>query len=448
MSGAQRTTDLPVLEQARRAAEQALSFGADAAKVGVSRSRGVDVEWRDGQLERVQERTQRGLSVSIYAGGRYSVSSTNDLRPDALAQFIREAVEMTRLLEPDPHRCLPDPSAYAGRADIDLDLFDPSYATQTSVERRSRAQQIEALVREKHPDLPIVSVSTSVSDGWGQSAQVYTNGFEGVREGTHFSASAAITVRDAGDRRPMGWDYTSARHFEDLESLDKIAQEAGVRTRHQLGAGKIKTGKYTILLENRATPRMIGAFLGPISGPALQQKRSLWEGKVGTAIASPLLTIRDAPHRVRGLGSSLWDSDGFATHARPIIEGGVLSTYLIDQYYALKMGVESTGGDTHNLDWTLGERDLDGLAADVGEGVLIDRFLGGNSNSTSGDLSFGCAGRMIRDGKIAEPVAEMNLAGNLATIMQRLVAVGNDPNPNSSAGCPSIVIEDVQISGE
>lgn len=446
MSGV--TAKETVLDQARRAAQQALDFGADAAKVGVSRSRGVDVEWRDGQLERVQERTQRGLSVSIYVDGRFSSSSTNDLRPDALADFIREAVDMTRLLEPDPYRCLPDPSAYEGRADVDLDLCDPSHATQSSVDRRSRAQQIEALVRDKHPDLPIISVSTSVSDSWGQSARVSTNGFEGVREGTHFSASAAITAKDADGRRPMGWDYTSRRHFEDLESLDKLAQEAGVRTRHQLGAGKIKTGKYTILLENRATPRLLGAFLGPISGPALQQKRSLWDGKVGTAIASSLLTIHDAPHRVRGPGSSLWDSDGYATHARPIIEGGVLSTYLIDHYYALKMGVERTGGDTHNLDWALGDRDLEGLAADIGEGVLIDRFLGGNSNSTSGELSFGCAGRMIRGGKICEPVAEMNLAGNLSTIMHRLVAVGNDPNPNSAAGCPSIVIEDVQISGE
>lgn len=436
-----------LLQAAREAAQQALDFGADDARVSISRSRGVDVEWRDGQLERVQERTQRGLSVAIYADGRYSASSTNDLRPEALAEFIKEAVAMTRLLEPDPHRGLADPERYTGRADIDLELCDPAYAHQESAERRKTAEEIEALVRQMHPDLPIVSVSTGVSDSYGQSARVHTNGFEGVREGTHFSASAAITVKDADGRRPMGWDYTSRRFKADLDPIAQLARVAGEKAGAQLGAGKARTGKYTIVLENRATPRLLGAFLGPISGPALQQKRSLWDGKVGTAIASPLLTIHDAPHVVRGPGSSLWDSDGFATRRRPIMQDGVLATYLIDQYYARKMGVEPTGGDTHNLEWVLGDRDVHGLIADVGDGILIDRFLGGNSNGTSGEFSFGCAGRMIRNGQLAEPVAELNLAGNLADLFMGLVAVGNDPNPNSSAGCPSIVLEGMQISG-
>ena len=77
---------------------------------------------------------------------------------------------------------------------------------------------------------------------------------------------------------------------------------------------------------------MLSALLAPLSGPALQQRRSLWEGKLNTQITSPLLTIHDHPHKVRGIASSLWDGDGFATKERPLIEAGVLQTYLIDQY--------------------------------------------------------------------------------------------------------------------
>ncbi|MCB9553530.1 MAG: TldD/PmbA family protein [Myxococcales bacterium] len=439
-------TDL--LTAAHDAAKLARRHGADEAAISVSRSRGVDIEWRDGRVERVQERTRRSLSVEVYVDGRYSASSTNDLRPEAIDAFIAEAVQNTRLLEPDPHRGLPDPSRYAGRADIDLDLADPKWHDVSGEDRRALAAELEALARDGDDDLPIVSVASSVGDSHGRSARVHTNGFEGVREATTTGYSVMITVKDQDDRRPMGWSYSYCRHREDLDAPEAIARVARQKARDQLGAGRIKTGRYRVVVENRALPRLLGAFLGPLSGPALQQRRSLWEGKLGEQIASPLLTLHDDPHRPRGLAATLWDGDGFATHRRPLIEAGVLRTYLIDQYYARKMGTEPTGGSTHDLDWALGDKGLDALIASVGDGVFIDRFLGGNSNSTSGEYSFGCAGRMIRDGKLAEPVAEMNLAGNLADLMKQLEALGDDPDKNRSSRCPSAVFDGLQLGGE
>ena len=162
---------------------------------------------------------------------------------------------------------------------------------------------------------------------------------------------------------------------------------------------------------------------------------------------SPLLTIYDQPHTLRGIASSLWDGAGFATTPRPIIEAGVLETYLIDQYYARKMGTSPTGGDTHNLQWNIGTQNVESLIADAGDGLYIDRFLGGNSNQTTGELSFGCGGRIIRKGKLAESFTEGNLSGNLAEIWTQLVALGNDPDPNGSSGCPSCLFEGIQISG-
>lgn len=436
-----------LLDQANEAAKLAQSLGADEARVGVSRSRGVEVEWRDGRLERVQERTRRGLSVELFVDGRYAAMSTNDLRPEAVRGFLTEAVAMTRLLEPDPHRCLPDPAMYAGRAEIDLDLSDPTQAAVTSESRRAAAEQLESLLRAGAGDAPIVSVTSSVDDDSGESARVHTNGFEGVRTGTHFSRSVQVTVVDKDGRRPMGWAYTVRRHQAELQALETIAREAREMALRQLGAGKLATGKYTLVVDRQSVPRLLGAFLGPLSGSALQQKRSLWDGKLGEQIASDKLTIVDDPFRVRGLGSALWDGDGFATKRRAIIERGVLRTYLIDDYYARKMGVAPTGGSTHNFDWALGEKDAAGLVADVGEGVYIDRFLGGNSNGTTGEISLGCAGRVIRGGVLCEPVAEINLAGNFGEIWRALVGVGNDPDPNSSAGCPTCVFEGIQLSG-
>jgi PmbA protein len=433
---------------AQAAVDLAKKHGADEVSCGVSRSRGVDVEWRDGALERVTESTQRSLTAALYVDGRYSTSSTNDLRPDALDGFLAEAVAMTRLLEPDPHRALPDPERYEGRVDLDLDLEDTGYAGHSGESRRRQAEAIETALREAVGDeAEIVSISSGVSDGTGESARIRSNGFSGERSGTRFTWYVQMTLKDKDGRRPMGWSYTSRRHADDLQDVASIVAEAKARSLSQLGAGKLKTGRYTIVVENRAAPKLLGAFLAPLGGAALQQKRSLWEGRLGEQIASPLLTLTDNPHIVRGHGSALWDSDGFATIQRPILTAGVLDTYFIDQYYARKMGVEPTCGGTHNLEWALGDKALDGLVQDVGDGVLIERFLGGNSNETTGELSFGCAGRVIRNGQLAEPVAEVNLAGNFADIFKGLAAVGNDPDPNSASACPTLVFEDVQLSG-
>lgn len=436
-----------LLERARHAADIARRCGAHEAKIRVGRSRGVEVEWRDGRLERVQERATRSLGCELYVDGRYSASSTNDLRPEALERFLADAVAMTRLLEADPHRGLPDPARYRGRADVDLDLFDDAQAALTTPARLDQARALEMRVREHAGDLPIVSVSTAVSDDAGESARIHSNGFEGVSRGTSFALSVQITVKEPDGRRPMGYSYTVRRHAEDLDGLEKMAHEAIERARNQLGAGKLPTGRYTVVVDRRSVPRLLGAFLAPLTGSALQQKRSLWDGKLGERIASPLLTLFDDPHVRRGLGSALWDGDGFATHRRPLLEAGVLQTYLIDDYYARKLGVEPTSAATHNFEWTLGPKTPEALIAEVGEGLFIDRFLGGNSNETTGEISLGCAGRVISGGALGAPVAEANLAGNFADLWQHLVAVGNDPEPNSASRSPTCVFEGVQISG-
>jgi PmbA protein len=83
----------------------------------------------------------------------------------------------------------------------------------------------------------------------------------------------------------------------------------------------------------------------------------------------------------------------------------------------------------------------------VGDGILIDRFLGGNCNGTTGKLSYGCGGRMIRGGQLAEPLTEMNMSGQLDTLWSSLAVIGRDAYPEGSANSPSCVFEGVQLSG-
>jgi PmbA protein len=438
-----------LIEQARVAARLAARFGAQETKVGLTRSRGISVEWRDGRLERLQDRAQCALHLEVLVDQRYSSNGTNDLRPDALERFVRDAVEMTRLLEPDPHRGLVDPAYYPARDELalDLDVWDPTQARVETEQRIAAARELEELVRAQAGAAPIVSVSSRAGDGFSESVQLHSNGFEGVERGTSFSQSATVVLRQADGKRPTGSAYSVRRHGSDLEPRDKLAGEALERALEQLDSKKLATGRYTIVVENQCAGRLLGPLLGPLAGSALQQRRSLWDGKLGQRIASPLLTLFDEPRTPRSLGATLWDSDGMAARRRPLLEEGVLRTYLVDPYYARKLGWAPTGGSTHQLAWSHGTRGLDALIRGAGEGVLIQRFLGGNSNGTTGELSLGCGGRRIRGGERAEPLSEVNLAANIATLWTALAAVGNDPDPNSAAACPTCVFEGVQLSG-
>src|SRR4051812_25568403 len=116
-----------LVEVARAIVKQAKAKGADEASASAARSRDVDIEWRDGRLEKITESTTRGVSVGLYVDGKYSAVATSDLRPEAVDKFLTDAVALTRALSPDPFRKLPEPELYQGRAQLDLQLEDGSY---------------------------------------------------------------------------------------------------------------------------------------------------------------------------------------------------------------------------------------------------------------------------------------------------------------------------------
>ena len=100
-----------------------------------------------------------------------------------------------------------------------------------------------------------------------------------------------------------------------------------------------------------------------------------------------------------------------------------------------------------NVIFDHGPRDKAGILADVQDGIYVTSWLGGNSNMTTGDFSFGLRGHRIVAGELAGPVSEMNVTGNYGDVLTRIVEVGNDPVPWSSFRTPTLVFEDVQFSG-
>jgi PmbA protein len=433
------------MDLAEWAMEYTRQSGADEAGVSVNNSRDIEIEYRDKKLDKLQESTQNSLSLSIYANHRYSSHSTSDLRKDELKKFISEAVASTKYLTEDKFRCLPDPKLYPTNFDVDLKLVDKSYSGIDSADRVKLASDIEHEAMSVSDQ--IISTTAGYSDSYYESAKVHSNGFKGESSGTVFSAGAEVTVKDKDGGRPEDWYYATTRFRNELPSPDILGKEAAKRALGKIGQQKIESGKYTMLVENRASSRLLSLFSGAITARAIQQKSSFLDGMLDKKIASEKLTVIDDPFVEKGMGSRLFDGEGLATKKRFVIEKGILKTYLIDNYYGRKLGWEPNVGSLSNVVLEYGQKSFDELIRGIKKGIIINGFLGGNSNSTTGDFSFGLVGKYIENGEVVKPINEMNISGNAKEIWNQLVELGNDPYPYSSWRVPSILFDEIQFSG-
>lgn len=442
-----KTNDQDMQAIAQSCIAMAKSAGAKDASARAYRVRDVSLDYRDGKVEKISEATTRGLALQLYVDGRYSTASTSDLRPDALKTFIGDTVAMAKTIQGDPFRALPDPALYKGQASVDLQLEDPKYSAVSADEARRVTKAMYEAARGVKGGEAITSISTSFSSNLVEQWMVTSNGFSGSNRGTSFFVSAGVSAKDADGRRPEEYDYAGSRFYSGLADAPQIGVRAVQRTLSRLGSKKGETNAMTVVVDNRAAGRLVGMMLGPLTGGSLQQKRSFLEGKIGQQIVSPLMTLTDDPLVPKGFGSRKFDNEGIAAKARSIVDAGVLKSYYIDTYYGRKLKMDPTSGSPSNLVWKLGSKSQKQLLADIKDGLLITSFIGGNSNGGTGDFSIGVVGFRVREGAVAEPVAEMNLSGNHLEFWKKLVALGNDPFPYASNRAPSLVFENVSVAG-
>ncbi len=423
---------------------RAKKLGANEAFVAVRRNAKTEIQRRDGKTERIVESVARSMSVQLYVDGRYSAQTTTDLRPEAVDQFLADAIALTRALEPDPHRSITDPALFP-RSLAAVESDDAALAAGLSAaDREAWVATMEEHAR-KHDR--VISATANLTYERSLAACSTSNGFAGTNQGTHISPSVDVTLRDEGDKRAEDGDYAWTRFIGDLPSAASIGDSAIRMASTRLGAKKGPTLKGTMIVDPRVASMLIGRLLQPATGNALQQGRSFWAGKLGQKVLSDKLTIIDDPLLARGLASRPFDGEGIAAARLPIIEAGSLKNAYVDTYYGKKGGLSPTTGSPSNRVVSLGDKDLAGWIAAVNNGVLVTSWLGGNADANTGDFSFGMRGHLVESGKLGGPIGEMNVTGNFITLFAGLAGLGNDPWRYSSTLCPTLVFEGVQFSG-
>ncbi|MBX9632723.1 MAG: metalloprotease PmbA [Burkholderiales bacterium] len=423
----------------------AATQGATSAEVDVTEGFGQGVTVRHGAVETIEYNRDKGVGVTVYVGQQRGHASSSDLSPRALEDTVRAALTIARYTATDECAGLADADLLA-REVPDLDLYHP---WDVSVERAiDIARDCEAAALGVDPR---IANSEGASVHTQESQFVYANslGFNAGYPGSRHSISCSVIAGKGDDMQRDDW-YTISRVPGALDDGRSVGEKAGRRCVARLGSRKIATTQVPVLFEAPIAASLLGHFAGAVSGGSLYRKSSFLLDKLGEAVFSPNVMIRDLAHVPRGLASSPFDDEGVATHDRSVVTDGVLQGYFLGSYSARKLKMRSTGnaGGNHNLVLDSTGEDFAALLRKLGTGLLVTDLLGHGINMVTGDYSRGAAGFWVENGVIAYPVQEITVAGNLADMFKDIVAVGTDVIARGARQCGSVLIGRMTVAGE
>lgn len=434
------------------ALDMAMDAGCSASRAGAEISVQSSFSVRNNVLDRLQSSTGSTLFLQLFIEGRYGYYSTNRTEIDELREFIGKASEATRLIAPDKDRVLPPRELLFKGEAKELGQYDPDFNSITPEEKRDIAFSCSEEIFGKDPR--IISANCEYSDSSEYYYMADSEEFSGESRQTSFSVSAECSVKDKGGARPEAWWYESSMIFSELQK-DGCGRVAMERALARLSPRKMKSGKYNMVLENTVASRVVSPIISALNGAAIHQNNSFLAGKLGAKVFPSNVYMIDRPHLYGYEGSRFFDNEGIATKSMNIIDGGVVQNYYLNTYNARKLGMEPTIEGPSLLSVSMNgtfppekpQCNLVDVLKESGKGILVTGFNGGNSNSSSGDFSFGVQGFYFEDGVILHPIKEMNVTGNIIDLWNSLKITGDDPKRGSRWLIPTMMFESVTFNG-
>ena len=429
---------------------RAKAAGADAADAVLIGGASLSVQRRNGATEHVERSEGRDLGLRVFVGRRAAIVSSTAVDPAGFDALAERAVAMARVVPEDPYASLADETGAEDASPLDLvDASEPD-----TVALLARAALAEDAVRS----VPGITNSDGGSAGFSRSSAVLVTsaGFSGETVRTSHSVSAtAVAGRGTGMQRD--YDYHGTSHLEDLDDPARIGLSAAERALARLNPVRPKTAQIPVVFDPRVAGSLLGHLSAAINGASIARGTSFLKGSMGERIFPPGTTVIDDPRRPRGMRSRMWDGEGVPTRALTVIEDGVLTTWLLDTRSARQLGLSSNARASRgvsgppspsatNLYLAAGKVTQAELMADIKLGLYVTEMMGMGVNGLTGDYSRGAAGFMIRDGALAEPVAEITIAGTLPQMFLHLTAA-NDLVFRRGTDSPTVRVDGMTMAG-
>ena len=443
-----------MIDLARDVIDRALAAGASDAECTISEGEEFSVQVRLGEVETLKEAGSRGAGLRILIGKHTGASYTSDLSSDGIAQMVAAAIQLAEVTTEDPFAGLADNDQF-GFVPTDLKLYSEDVGALETPRRIDIAKRAEGAALSFDPRITN-SEGAGFESHLGHKVFANSRGFAGEYRSSSCSVSA-VPVAKAGDKMERDYWFHSSRTFARLEDPESVGRRAAERTLRRLGSVKVETQRVPVIFEPRTARSLLGNVFEAVEGRGIYRQSSFLVGKLGQQVAAPNVTVID-DGTIPGLfGTSPFDSEGIPTRRTPVIERGVLKSYLLNTYAARKLGMQTTGnaargitgnaGVGHgNFYLEAGSRSAAELIASVPNGFYVTELIGSGVNIATGDFSQGAAGLWIHNGELAFPVSEVTVAGTLQQILMNLEAA-SDLEFRGSVASPTVLVGEMTVGG-
>jgi len=443
----------------RQALARAQRRGACAADAVLVDSESREARVRGDEIEFVTQERSRTLGLRAFVrapgGLRVAIGSTTDLAASTLERLVDETVELAGATAPDPCAGLPD-GGFATELP-ELGLIEPADRSVPLEARIADARRAEAAARAVDPRITN-SQGSDASSSFTRVAFGNSEGFFGEYESAYHGLTS-MPVAGADGAMQTDWWVSIGRSLAALEDPAAVGRRAAERALRRLGSRRVRTCRVPVVFEAITARSLLGHLAGCVSGAALYRKTSFLAGKLGHAIASEAVTVVDDGRRPAGLGSRPFDGEGLPTRRTMVVERGVLKSWLLDSYAGRKLGLPPTGSASRspgsapsasstNFWLEPGRSSLAEMIAGTERGLLVTWLFGHGFDPVTGDFSRGAAGLWIEDGRVAFPVHELTIAGNLGDMLAGIDAVGSEVEWLGGVAAPPLRIASMTVAGE
>lgn len=412
----------------------ALSSGGEFAEIYLEEGNATQIVAEDGKVEKVLCVADRGVSIRVISDYRTAFGYSNDVSEKSLLelaaavsngvkgkQFDRTIVISPRLSGAgDAVRQHPDSVPLAEK------VATVAGAEQAARRSSSCIRQAMAVYRDGAAKIQIVN-----------SLGEFT---ENSRIGTMF---AAQVVAARGEIMQTGYEASGAcRGFELFEerSAVEIARAAAARAEMMLSARRAPGGTMPVVLSSEAGGTMVHEAIGHgLEADLVQGGVSVYRGRIGEQVASPLVTVIDDATIPYARGSFYFDSEGVRGQKNILVENGILKGFLYDRLTAMKDGSVSTGNGRResyyakpivrmtNTMIAPGATPPEDIVRSVHNGLFVKKMGGGQVNTVTGDFMFEVTeGYLIENGAVCEPVRGATLTGSGSDVLKSILMVGSD----------------------
>ncbi|MDD2422347.1 MAG: TldD/PmbA family protein [Heliobacteriaceae bacterium] len=427
-------TKRPPKDDLRDVLAVALDHGGDFADIFIQKKVTTGIGCEANQIERLNSGIDLGAGIRVIVGEATAYAYTNDLRKEGLLHAAKVASHAARGNRTNQPVVLT--AAVPG-----IDLPVEQRPDQVAV-----ADKVEQVLRANHHarslDARIKQVTVGYADLTQEVTLVNSEGLyledESIR--TRFVVHA---VAADGAMIQTGYDAAGGTVGFELfreKAPEDLAQAAVDRALLMLTARPAPSGRMPVVMAGEAGGTMVHEACGHgLEADLVQKGLSVYAGKQGQQVASPLVTVVDDATLPGKYGTFRFDDEGIPGQKTVLIEKGVLRGYMYDRFTAGKDNCPSTGNGRResyqhkpiprmtNTLITPGNEDPAQIIKDTAYGLLVQKMGGGQVNTANGDFVFDVAeGYLIENGEVKHAVRGATLTGNGPEALKVVDRVGRD----------------------